>query len=74
MSSPNGGSENVDKLVRAGLLTPSERDRLDAEMMTRIDDLTEDEISALLSVKARLGYPGTLAMPSDQPGLLFLIF
>ena len=73
MSVPNGGSDNVGKLVRAGLLTKSERDQLGEDMTTRINDLTEDEISALLSVKSRLGYSGTLAMPSDRPGI-FLIF
>jgi hypothetical protein len=69
MSVPNGGSDNVEKLVRAGLLTPDERGQLGDDMTTRINDLTEDEISALLSVKARLGYKGTLATRGDGPSI-----
>lgn len=69
MSFPNGGSGNVDKLVRAGLLTPNERDQLSEDMKTRINDLTEEEIGALLSVKARLGYSGTLATRGDGPSI-----
>ncbi len=47
----------VEKLVKAGLLIEKE---LNDEIRRRVETLTDDEIKALISVKQKLGYRGTL--------------
>lgn len=47
----------VEKLVKANLLIDKE---LNDEIRRRVETLTDDEIKALISVKQKLGYGGTL--------------
>ena len=57
----------VEKLVKAGLLIEK---RLTEEIRRRVELLTDDEIKALISLRQKLGYEGTLHVAAGSGGVL----